>query len=232
MTDPVHMDFEEPPHPYDAAPRARGGKKSAKKRKRTPQGIPQLPQRPAFTGDEIKQGVSTRSRAAANLRVEGYSFLEIAEMLEFPDARAAQRAVEAVLAAVHGDSDLESLRIIAAARAERLVKQSLAMAGADYLVVKGDDGTEERVPNRDKLRWHQQAAIDVQNWAAITGAKAPTKLEITPGEAEYDKIVDRLLRASGQDEIVDAEVIELDAIEAPVEAIFDPDEDDDDDEGP
>ena len=82
------------------------------------------------------------------------------------------------------------------------------MAGADFLV--DEDGN--RIPNRDKLRWHQQAGIDLMNHVQITGAKAPTKIEVTPDEARMEEIVAELLRRSGEENILEAEVIDLDVI--------------------
>lgn len=198
------MDFDEP-----GPQKKRSGKKRAKKEepKKTP--IPVLPDRPAFTGDEIKRGVSLRNRSAANLKIEGFSYQEIAEMLEFQTATDAKRAVETTLAAIHSDSDLETLRILASSRAEKLLRQSMAMASADYLV---DSESGERIPNTERLRWHQQASADMMNWAAIVGAKAPTKLEVTPGEAQFEEIVNRILEKSGIEEVLEAEVIELEAI--------------------
>lgn len=203
MTDAVFMDFEEP-----TVSKAKPKKKS--KSKKTP--IPQLPrQEMVLTGDEIRRGVSERSRSAANLKVEGYSYGEIADLLEFDTPADARRAVEGVLAAIHDPGEYDSLRLIAIARAEERLKLSSQMAKADFLVT--DDG--DRLPNLDKLRWHQAAGVDLMNWALITGTKAPTKIELTPGEADLERIVTEIARRSGHEDIVDAEVIELEALPAP-----------------
>jgi hypothetical protein len=52
------------------------------------------------------------------------------------------------------------------------------------------------------------------NWATITGAKAPTKMEITPDLAALDTLVDRIARAAGHEDILDAEVIDMEALPA------------------
>lgn len=215
MSDPAFMDFEDPApqRPASHGPRGKG-----RKGKKKPE-IPRLPSKEvALTGDEVKRGVSERSRAAANLKVDGYSYMEIAEMLNFKSPQEAQRAVVSVLAAIHGNQDYETIRLIVTAQAQQQLKRSIAMAGADFLVTESG----KKLPNTDRLRWHQAAAVDLMNYAIITGAKAPTKVEITPGEAEMDRIVREIVARQGVEDVVDAEVIDLEYIPPP------PDPEDDD----
>lgn len=199
MTDPMYMEFDEPPHPWDDAPR-RPKKKRAK--------IPRLPDKQIVLSDELRRGVSERSRAAANLRVEGYSYVEIAELLEYETPEGAEKAVMTVLAAIHGDDDYATVRMIVERRAEEQFRRSFAMGGADYLVLENG----KKVANTEKLRWHQQASNDLMNYAIITGTKAPTRIEVSPGEAEMERIAAEILRRQGVQQIVDAEVIELEVI--------------------
>lgn len=205
---------------------ARGkGKKRKSKEKDEPK-PPAIPKAPGtaiepLTGDEIKRGISQRARSAANLKVEGYSYQDIADLLEFDKAADAKRAVESVLAAIHGPGDYETIRIIAAARAEDALRRSTQMAKANFIQMEDGD----RVPNTEQLRWHQQAGTDLMNWAVITGAKAPTKVEITPGDDDMERLVALMLERSGHEEIVDAEVIDLEYI--PNEPVDDLGEDDD-----
>jgi hypothetical protein len=203
MTDGVFLDVGEP------EPRRGRGRKPRSKPEPEPKKavIPVVPKRPTLTDAEIRRGVSNRARSAANLKIDGYSYQEIADTLELKDAAEARKLTETVLAAIHPTSDLETLRIVVSARAERLLQRSMAMASADYLI---DQENGEKIANLDRLRWHQQAAADLMNYATITGAKAPAKLEITPGEADMDALVHRLLARGGHEEIQDAEVIELD----------------------
>jgi hypothetical protein len=198
--DPAYMDFEEPDHPYDSAPK-RGKKKSKSK-------IPRLPEKQIVLSDELRSGVSVRSRAAANLRVEGYTYAEIADILEYDDAQGAEKAVMAVLAAIHGNDDYETIRLIVERRAEEQFRRSFTMGGADYLVLESG----KRIANEDKLRWHQQAAVDLMNYAKITGTIAPTRVQITPDEAELDRIITEIAHRAGQEDVLEAEVIELDVI--------------------
>lgn len=198
---PVHMDFEEP---KDEKP-----KKPKKERKeKAPPQYATLPPAEVVTGTEVVGGVSARDRAAVNLRLAGASYAEVADTLDFRDASEARKAIERTLAKTHAPDDWESLRMIASARAEAQFKRSFAMAGADYLVL--EDGT--KVPNTEKLRWHQQASADLMNHAIITGAKAPTKVEITPDEEKLDALVSRLMLEMGHEDVLDAEVLELEQI--------------------
>lgn len=211
--DPVYMDFEEP-HPFDDAPRPpEGGKKPKGKKKpkdeKKKPGIPTLPKNEvALTGDELRGGISNRARSAVNLKLAGASYVEIADTLEYPDPQAARREVERALALTHSPDDWETLRLVTAARAEQLFARSSAMAAADFLVL--EDG--ERIPNTEKLAWHRQAGVDLMNHATITGAKAPTKVEITPDEERLDSIVSALVGRMGHEDILDADVLELEQI--------------------
>ena len=220
--EPVFFDIDEPigvdeavargikkPEGSKRPPKGKGGKKKPKEPK-----SPAIPALPAptkpLTSAEVKRGVSVRDRAAVNLKLAGASYAEIADTMEFDTPAHAKRAVERALALTHSPDDWETLRMLAAGRAEALFQRSFAMAGADYLV--DEDGN--RIPNVDKLRWHQQAAADLMNHAVITGAKAPTKIEITPDEEKLDAIVSNLMSRMGHEDIVDAEVIELEALPA------------------
>jgi hypothetical protein len=155
-------------------------------------------------------GISDRARAATNLKVDGFSYAEIADMLEYKDAREAKREVERTLAMTHSEDDYETLRLLAASRAEDQLRRSTQMARAHYLVVTDEDGNETKVANDKQMAWHALATTDLINWATITGAKAPAKVEITPDLAQMDALVDRIARAAGHEDILDADVIEMD----------------------
>jgi hypothetical protein len=180
-----------------------------------PDPIPMPPERDLMVvPGRTRGGISDRARAATNLKVDGFSYQEIADMLEFKDAKEAKREVEHTLAMTHTADDYETLRTLAASRAEQRLRLSSQMAGAHYLVIKNADGTEEKVANERQLQWAALAATDLMNWATITGAKAPTKMEITPDLAALDTLVDRIARAAGHEDILDAEVIDMEALPA------------------
>lgn len=212
--EPVYLDLKMLQPQSKAGKRAQKGKNGKpKKPKEAEPKKPQIPKPPSreivpLTGDEIKRGISERSRAAANLKVEGYSYADIADLLEFRNAQDAKRAVESVLAAIHGPGDYETLRLIATARAEDNFKRSSSMARAHF--IETEDG--ERLPNVDQKWWHAQSTTDLMTWVNITGAKAPTKLEITPGDEDVERLVQLLAERSGHEDIIDADVIEFDEI--------------------
>lgn len=196
------MDFDEPPKPRSSR------KKKSKKEPEKPKLLPvlRLPDRePAMTSTEVVRGLSLRAKACVNMRLEGASFVEIADFLEYETPEDARRDCERALAATHPAEDWETLRQVATARAEALFKQSFRMAGADFLV--DEDGN--RVPNAEKRMWHAQAGTDLMNHAIISGAKAPTKLEVTPGEAQMEKLVDKMLRRGGYTVAEEADALEL-----------------------
>ena len=199
--EPVHMSFDEPEAPKKSS--GKGKKKAAKPKK---EGIPTLPApTKPLTDLEVRRGVTNRDKSVVNLKLAGASYQDIADQLELSSAGEAKRIYERTLAATHGPEDWQTLRMTAAARAEEMFARSLAMAKADFLIT--EDG--ERVPNRDKRGWHAEARNDLVNLVQITGAKAPTKIEITPDEARMEEIVAELLSRSGVEDVIEAEVIEL-----------------------
>lgn len=208
--EPVYLDLKMLQPESETGKRLAKGKGKKKPKEDKPEKKPPIPKAPGSavaipTGDEVKRGISQRARAAANLKVEGLSFAEIADILEFKTPADAKKAVEGVLAAIHGDNDYETLKLIAAARGEERYRNAARMANAMFF--ETEDG--ERIPNTEQLRWEQQAGTALMNWATIVGAKAPAKLEITPGDEEVQRLVQMIAERAGHEEIVDAEVIEL-----------------------
>lgn len=204
---PAFMDFEKP-------------KKRRKKKSKKPGPKPASEEVTRVPAREILKlasgGVSARARAATNLRLEGASYAEIADVLEFETALDAKAEVERTLAKTHSAEDWDSLRLVTAARALELFKNSMAMARAEFLEVEDEDGNVKKVPNRDRIHWHKVAGIDLMNHATITGAKAPTKIEVTPDEEKLDIIVSKMLAYMGEAPPMDAEVLELEVMpEAP-----------------
>ena len=213
-SDRIYLDLEEPPAPgwldedkrkkTKTLPGDEGYEEVAPKILKLPER--EKPLRPS----EVAHGVTQRAKACANMRLDGASFMEIAEVLEYRDAAEAKRDFQRALAATHPPEDWETMRHMESARAEKLFKQSIAMASADYLL----DEEGNKVANTEKLKWHQQAAADLMNHAVISGAKAPTKMEITPGEAQLEQIVEQLIARSGHEVVHEAEVLELTQIPA------------------
>lgn len=201
---PNFIDFAEPPSP-------KKGKKKPKKDVEPPKPPPilALPERePAMKSTEVVRGLSQRAKACVNMRLEGASFMEIADFLEYETPQDARRDCERALAATHPPEDWETLRQVATARAETLFQQSFRYSRADFLI--DQDGNQ--VPNTEKRAWHNQAAQDLMNHAIISGAKAPAKLEVTPGEAALDRLADKMLRRGGYTVAEEAEALELTVI--------------------
>lgn len=182
-------------------------------------GKPVIPQLPAkdevLPVDEIAtrlddpQDLTLRTLACVNMKLAGAPWPEIAATLGYKTPNAARTDYTRALAQTHQAEDWETLRVTESARAEALFRRSLAMASADYLI---DGETGEKFPNVDRLRWHQQANADLALHAMISGAKAPAKLEITPGEQQFESLVNRMLIAQGHEEVLEAEVLELEEI--------------------
>lgn len=196
-----------------AQKRAANGHKSVEK-KPLRERIPTLPQEPridpAIIGDPDQRAV-----ACANMRLAGAPFHEIAKELGYRDATTARAAYISALANMNPPEDLETLREAMKQRAEILFRQSLAMASATHLV---DSETNERIANADRRQWHEQASKDLNLLTIITGAKAPSRLEVSATGEELTHMVHVLVQANG---LTDAEadvweVAEMEAIEAEI----------------
>jgi hypothetical protein len=208
MTDEIrHVDVPAPP----SAPPKGSGRKPLKAK------IPQLPR---LDVDVAKLPTPTqRSVACVNLRLDGVPFFKIAELLDYADAAAAKAAYIAALSSTHAPEDWDTLRQSEVMRAEQQWARSSAMAQADYLVVYDEEtGRElERIPNTDKLRWHEQASKDLMAHAIIAGAKAPSRVEVSATSAELNQMVQVMLTQVGDDQLaIEADI--WDAEEIPDEA--------------
>ncbi|MGO1566451.1 MAG: hypothetical protein ACTHXC_00375 [Brachybacterium sp.] len=206
MVEQNHVDFEQVESKFPSKrPRSPGGWNNEDSRV----AIPRLPKREVT--DFQKLPAPTRMRAAVNLKLDGLSFAEIAELLELKHAGDARQLVEKGLSAMHPPEDAELLRRQEGLRAEKLFAQSLAMAQADYFV--DADDPDVRIPNADKLRWHDQAAKDLALHAAITGAKAPTKVDVSTNTEEINRMVNTILEAGdGGGRELEADIWEVDEI--------------------
>lgn len=141
--------------------------------------------------------VERRQVAVVNMRLAGAPFYEIAKELGYSTATLARSAYIQALANMNPPEDWETLRRTEEMRAEQQLARSVAMASAEYLVVHNEDGTEERVPNRDRLRWHEQAGKDLALHAMISGAKAPTRMEVSADSQELNRLVDQIITLQG-----------------------------------
>ena len=221
MVDEQHLEFERPATKGEerAAARPPAGPPPLGQKIRLRDQIPQLPDL-GVDPDTIKKP-DQRAVACVNMRIAGAPFHEIAKQLEYESAASAKSAYVSALANLYPQEAMEQLRQTEAMRAEQQLRRSVAMASAEYLLVRtgelDDDGNEiiKRVPNTDRLRWHEQAGKDLALHAAITGAKAPTRVEIAASVQELNEIAAELIQAEGTRDI-EADVFDLDEIEAEV----------------
>lgn len=221
MADEQHLEFERPAskHEVRAAARAEAGLPPKEPKKRLADKIPQLP-RMAVDPDKIRKP-NQRAMAVVAKRAVGVPWPEIVEELGYESVSSAQTAYIAALANMAPRESLEQLRQLEGMRAEQQLRRSVEMASAEYLIVRtGDldeDGNEivKRVVNADRLRWHEQAGKDLALHAMITGAKAPTRIEVSASAQELNEIASELIAAEGGGAI-EAGIFDLDEIEAEV----------------
>lgn len=212
-----HVDIPKPE--TKAEKRKRLGKKPKK-----PKDRPLVPVLPKVTTDpEVLKKPDQRSAACVNLRLAGAGFQAIADELGYASAQSAQDAYVAALANMYPMSSWETLRQEAALRAEARLRQSLAMANADYFV--DANNPKKVIPNTDKLRWHEQSGKDLQLHVMITGARAPQRIEMSADTQELNALLQTLLSAQSEQPEIEASVWDLEQVpDNPYEDIVDADE--------
>lgn len=213
---PIQVEFEKPVSKGEQ--RASEGKPP---RKPLRERIPKLPEMERVNPEKL-QKPEQRQVSCVNMRMAGASFHEIAKDLGYASADSARTAYYSALANMHPPEDIETMRQMEGMRAEALFRKSLAMASADFLVatdivvdeVTGEETeVEVRIPNTEKLRWHDQAAKDLALHAAITGAKAPARMEVNASTEEINRIVHLIVQNQGGEDL-EADIFQMAEIEA------------------
>lgn len=179
--------------------------------------IPQLPPMERLSPEQL-QDADTRAVACVNLKLNGAPFHEIAKELGYASAESARQAYYSALASMHPPEDIETLRQMEGMRAETLFRASLAKASATHFVAQEIDPetgqmVEVRIANTDQLKWHEQAGKDLALHAAITGAKAPARMEVNATTEEINRVVHLIVEARGEQD-VEADIWQMSEIEA------------------
>jgi len=178
--------------------------------KTKPREIPILPSLGVDPAEVAAASPDMRAVACVNMRLAGAPFHEIAKALEYKNAAMAKTAYIRALASTHPPEDWETLRQTEVMRAEQLLARSFRMASADFFVDQNDPTV--KIPNTQKLQWHEQAGKDLALHAMISGAKAPTRVELMPSEVELNQMVNAILQAQGELPELEGEVIDLEDI--------------------
>lgn len=219
---PVGTQHLDVPKPLSKAEKRKAAGKAPRKPKAPKARIPVLPT--LSTEVENLKRPDQRGAAAVNMRLAGAkSFQFIADELGYATAQSAQDAYVSALAHMYPQSSWETLRQEAALRAEERLRRSLAMANADYFVDANDP--KVMIPNVDKIRWHEQSGKDLALHVMITGAKAPTRIEMSADTQELNGLLQELLLAQGAEPEMEASVWDIDEVpEVEHEDIVDADE--------
>lgn len=148
-----------------------------------------------------------RAAEGWHLRVMGRTWQQIADALGYANPSNAHRAVMRFAGTIP-DPKPDTLRELWRARME------LLWTHAQRDAETGRPGA---------LR----AGVAIADRASkLDGLDAPTRVSITPGEIELERIVNDLLRRGGHEEIEEAEVIDMDWTPPELEAMPAPDADD------
>lgn len=143
----------------------------------------------------------TRSAAALQLRIDGASFSDIAKVMEFKDAQAARRAVEAALAnEARAVDDVDKMRWLEARRLERLLSSLMTRA--------------TNPKDRDHLAYSRTALAVIDRHIKLYGLDMPSKVNVTysPATDQIEEWVQRMTEQMHgpvvEADIVDAEVVD------------------------
>lgn len=201
----THLEFGQPPRKSEL--RNPDGKPETKRKQ------PQIPVLKPATVDPaaLIEKPDQRAIACVNLRMAGAQFVEIANELGYATPKAAEVAYVSALSTMYPVESWENLRQIEALRAETLFRQALANAQATHYVDLNDP--DHLIPNTEQARWHDQAIKALQLHAVITGAKAPTRVEVSASTQELHQMVNDILTRQGGEEILEADIFDIETPE-------------------
>lgn len=137
-----------------------------------------------------RRAVERKWEAALELKRMHLSWIEIADVLGYSSARAAQVAVEKALAANMKDEDTGFLRTLVSQKLERLMRSTDKKAN--------DQNSPEHLPAVGKQR--ELIADFIKLW----GLQAPTEIAIkTPSQAELEQFVTQITGVHALEEATD-----------------------------
>lgn len=166
---------------------------------------------------EVESKARTTARAAVALKLSGASYPEIADTLHYTSPTSARLAVEGLLAAAYDENtDYKSLRNVASARLEKLMK---GLAGKAF-----------NPKDPDHLAYARQFLSVVDRHIKLHGIDAPQVISmINPSAEEFERVVGTLAQKALADQPQEADIGVLEQIDDA--DIVDWDESDEDDPG-
>lgn len=143
----------------------------------------------------------SNARAAVALRLSGASYPEIAMTLDYTTPTAARIAVEGMLAAAYDEeTDYKSLRNVASARLEKLMK---SLAGKAF-----------NPKDPDHLAYARQFLSVADRHIKLHGIDAPQMVSvINPSAEEFERVVGALAQKALADQPQEADIGVLEQIE-------------------
>lgn len=146
--------------------------------------------------ERAKKTPNTRVEAAMAFALSGASFGEIARLLEYDSPTAAKNAVERMLASTVTIDEKASLRKIAAARYELLLKSVMPRA--------------TNPKDSSQLAFNQRAHALIDKIVRLHGLEAPQQVQITPSDEYMQAYTNKFKMAMGIDVTLDPEADILD----------------------
>lgn len=153
--------------------------------------------------------------AAANLKIAGANWPEIAQVLGYSSPGAARAAAERAMAKMYDpETDYAAMRQLASARYERVLRSLSRKALNEKLDVPDPrkPGATKRVENHEHLAYASLFTKVVGEIANLHGLKAPQVLQIqSPTDEEFAGTVHRLMELAGSLPAQEADILELEA---------------------
>lgn len=164
---------------------------------------------------ETPQKALRKAVAAAKLRVNGATPAEIADLLGYTTASAAQNAIDRALASTSDpEVDFKSLRRLRNAQLEAGLKSLAPRAWHNTVLVpdpKNPDGPNIRVKNDEQIEYAGMALRYLDRLIKLQGLDAPQVMAlISPKSAEFEHIVSQLVDASRDSGAGEADIWEED----------------------
>lgn len=135
--------------------------------------------------EQAKKTPKTRAEAGAALLVQGASFKDIADMLDYPSPQVAKVSVERVLASTVSAPEKEAMRSVVHQRYEKLLKSVMARA--------------TNPKDAQHLAYNARANAIVDRMSKLHGLDAPTQVQITPTQEYLEEYTKELQRKMGLD---------------------------------
>lgn len=142
--------------------------------------------------EEVERGGWMRREAMLKAWAAGYSFAEIADRFEFSSPAVARQAIEYSLASADVVMDRDAER-------SRFAKSLLSHHRTAM------EKTQESESAEEQIAWMKMDVVVIDRISKLLGLDAPTQVIVTPGVAEFERMVSAVAQNAGEEIVVEAD---------------------------